>query len=97
LSDECGRVGKCDGEEQCFKHRIQSVNIAPSAMPSRHNRKPPQQSRYNKWENGVATDHRGVPLLDEKGALIGLKKLANNRHKVESQLRDLHNSAQPKD
>lgn len=42
------------------------MNIAPSAMPSTKNNKPPRRPT-NAWEKGTRKDERGVAYLDKQG------------------------------
>lgn len=78
----------------CFGCKVQSVQWSPSATPSRRNSVPPRPSQ-NQWEKGVATDSRGMPLLNDKGSAIGLHELASNRSTIERQLRDLKRTPTP--
>ena len=67
----------CDEHYAC-RMRAKSVVIAPSATPSRHNRKSPQRARYNAWERGVAGEQRAggtrMPYIGTDGQPIRLKK-----------------------
>ena len=68
----------------CWKERIGSIRAAASATPSRYiarrrGQRPKEKPKYNKWEDGTPTDSRGMPYLDNHGAVIGNKKLAETR------------------
>lgn len=79
----------CEHAEQecvpCFQQRIRSVAVAASATPSRHiSRKrgqvPKDRPALNGWERGIPTDSRGMPFLDEAGAVRRNKAVAQHRH-----------------
>lgn len=92
MTDGC-KDGVCDGDSVCFKHKLQSIQISPAAMPSRRNNKPPARAgEGNSWEKGIATDHRGMPLIGKNG-YIGLKEMQDRRHDIETQLRQMHNES----
>lgn len=89
--DEC-KDGQCSDTSVCFKHKLRSIQIAPSAMPSRRNSVAPRSlGEGNSWEKGIATDERGMPLIGKNG-YIGLKELQNRRHEIETQLREMKNT-----
>lgn len=77
--------------EDCFGCKVRSIQFSPACTPTRRNNVPPPPPQ-NQWEKGVATDSRGMPYLDEKLNPIGLQHLADNRSKIEGQIRDLTNS-----
>lgn len=65
-----------------FREKIKSINISPSATPTRRNNVPPKVNPdSNAWERGVVRDSRGMPLLDEFGQEVGLKEYAQDRKK----------------
>lgn len=51
---------------------LASVQIAPSAMPSRLNGIPPRRPN-NSFEKGNRLDDRGVPYLDKHGSPLKMK------------------------
>ena len=78
-----------DGCRECkFRGTIQ---ISPKATPNKTRSKAPPRTPNPSWESGVATDHRGVPLLGEKGEPIPVKQYAENRHKYDERRRRLRN------
>jgi hypothetical protein len=78
-----------DGCRECkFRGTIQ---ISPRATPTKTRSKAEPRRPDPAWERGVATDERGVPLLDEKGGQIGVKQYAENRHKYDEMRRRLRN------
>lgn len=89
--DPCGRDGDCSTGTPCFKHKIRSIQWAPSATPSRRNTIAPRTPN-NSWERGIAKDERGMPLLRADGSPLGVKELANNRGHIEKRLRELKNT-----
>jgi hypothetical protein len=65
---------------ECFGCRVQSVAIAPSAMPSRRNFNPPHVNESaNNWEKGVALHSNGLPFLDDHLDPIGLAEWQETR------------------
>lgn len=78
----------------CFGCKARSVSFAPTAMPSRMNLVPTRKPD-NSWEKGIATDDRGVPLLTESGALMGVKEAGVRRHEIEQRKRELVNRPAP--
>lgn len=80
-------VAGCD-VEGCYKCKLASLQIAPSAMPSRRNDVAPRPGNNN-WEKGIVRDAKGQPVIrPTTGKPIGLKELADNRHKIERELHD---------
>jgi hypothetical protein len=69
--------------KNCMLERWGSVTSAASATPSRRiNRdRPKDKPLYNSWEAGVPTDGRGMPFLNEHGAVVHQKEYAENRRK----------------
>jgi hypothetical protein len=92
VTDDCGRDGPCTDDRQCFKHKIRSIQWSPSATPSRRNNIEPRRPN-NSWEKGIATDNRGMPLLNPDGTHIGLQRLADKRPQIEDSLRRLKHEA----
>lgn len=77
-----------DTDCDCFRCHIESVGIAPSAMPTRHNSKAPARlnENNNSWERGIAV-HKpsGMPYLDAQLDTIGLHEWQSTRHKYEAE------------
>jgi hypothetical protein len=72
-----------DGCRTCKYRTIRLSNTCtPSKSPSLA---APKRERPS-WESGIATDHRGVPYLDQ-GRTIGVKQFAENRSKYEEAIR----------
>lgn len=66
---DCGDPG-CEH----FKCKLASLQISPSAMPSRRNDVAPRGTRNNNWEKGIHRHSDGTPMRDESGKVIGLKE-----------------------
>jgi hypothetical protein len=77
-------------DEDCFGCKLQSIQWSSKGMPWRNNI--PPRPLMNNWEKGIAKDSRGMPLLDSGGNQIGLQELADNRSRIESDLRRLKNT-----
>lgn len=75
--------------DDCFGCRIQSVGIAPSAMPSRHNDVATRRSNENNnsWERGIAMHPSGMPFLDSSLDTIGLHEWQSKRSTYEAEFR----------
>lgn len=80
-------------EPDCTAHyactlRAKGVVVAPSATPTRHNRRPPARHRYNNWERGVTGERRAdgsfMPYLDHKGDPIRNKRYSEKRAHYEA-------------
>jgi hypothetical protein len=74
-------------EDGCFACKAKSVNLAPSATPSRNLGKQvfPQGTRYNAWERGVVSEPRPdgsrMPLVNKDLSYVSTKQYAeNSRH-----------------
>lgn len=91
LRPEVCHDGDCSTGEMCFKHKIRTIQISPSATPSRRNHIPPRVGN-NSWEKGIAKDDRGMPLLGDKGTPIGLHELAGKRGHIERRISELKNT-----
>ncbi len=61
---QCGRVDL---------DALRSVQVSPSATPSRKNSVPPSRPN-NSFERGVRKDDRGIPYLDSNGKPLRLKE-----------------------
>lgn len=78
----------CD-VEGCYRCKLASIQISPSAMPSRRNDLPPAPTSHNGWEKGVVRDAKGAPVLrPSTGKPIGLKDLADDRHRITRELQE---------
>lgn len=78
----------------CLACKLETVQLSYVLQRRPGGGSPPAGNR-NSWENGIATDHRGVPLLDGAGEPIGVKKYAENRSTFEAERRRLANDPQP--
>lgn len=65
LGDECA----------CFRCHVQSIQVAPSATPTRTSSRPDPGPKLigNSWEKGVVRDARNMPYLDAKGNEVSSK------------------------
>lgn len=71
----------------CRSCKYGTIRLSQSCMPSKTPGKAPPRGGGNSWEQGVATDHRGVPYLDKNLDTIGVKQFAENRSKFTEQIR----------
>lgn len=82
----------CPGCTYGCRLRKKGVVVAPSAMPSRHDRKSGTPGN-NSWERGIAGEHRPdgsfMPLLNEHREPIRMHEQANRRHEIETQVKRL--------
>lgn len=77
----------------CLTCQLRSVQLSPSCTPSKPRRlQQPGSHQRNSWERGIATDSRGMPLLDGGIAPISVKKYGENRRKYESARHQLANA-----
>lgn len=58
---------------------LRSIQVSPSATPSRKNSVPPRRPN-NSYERGVRKDERGLPYLDTNGKPVRLKEKFDRRH-----------------
>lgn len=72
-----------------------SPHIAAAALPNRKRVSAPPAGNHNSWEAGRVTDHRGQPMLGEKGTPITTKEYAENRSKYEERRRFLRSHPDP--
>lgn len=74
--------------DDCYPCRLSSVQLSPSATPSRMNDVPPARTAYNRWEAGIATEERSgghrIPLLNAKGHPIPIKTYVENRREIDA-------------
>lgn len=75
------------GEDcECIVCRAQTLQISPSAMPTRRNNIAPRPPQHNSYERGILKDSRGVPILKD-GGVIPLKEYTKDRHRIDEQIR----------
>lgn len=94
----------CDGscEPSCSygcELRKKNLMVAPSAMPTRMNDKPPPTADPA-WERGIVTQERPdgsrMPLLQPNSLEpMRVKQHGENRRNIEAQLRNLHTRTTP--
>lgn len=70
----------------CFGCKVLSVQVSPSAMPSRRNNIPPARP-LNSWERGVVRDDRGLPVRRANGDVIGVHEYAAKRRQIDADLK----------
>jgi hypothetical protein len=75
-----------DGCREC---KFRTIQVHSSCRGSARNSIPPEGTAdRNSWERGLALDARGMPYRDAaSGALITVKRFAENRHRYEDALR----------
>lgn len=78
----------------CLACKLETIQLSQAWFPSKPGGAPPAGNR-NAWERGIATDHRGVALLDGSGEPIGVKRYAENRTAFEAERRRLANDPVP--
>lgn len=76
----------------CFKCKIKTIQLAPSATPSRTYRPQKPREHNNSWERGTPTDERGMPFIKANGDVLKQKEYSENRSKIEEHRRKLKNS-----
>jgi hypothetical protein len=69
----CSGCGDILPSRLILNEDLASVQIAPSAMPSRLNGIPPRRPN-NSFEKGIRRDDRGVPFLDKQGSPLKMKE-----------------------
>lgn len=85
MIDSCEHGSPC-----CFKCKLRTITVSPAAMPSRRNTVAPRGGG-NDWERGIATNGRGMPLLDpDTGAEMSVKTFGEKRHRVDEARRRRH-------
>lgn len=86
-------------DKDCFGCKVKSIQISPSATPTRRNKIPPKVNRdSNAWERGIVRDSRNMPLLDKHLEPVGTKEYVHDRHKHEEGRRKLlHQASNPSD
>lgn len=80
----------------CFGCKVQTVQLPPSATPSRKRKEPTDvdKSNANAWERGIVKDDRGMPYLESNLEPIGLKEWVNKRGHYEERRDLLHHQVQ---
>lgn len=75
-------------ECSCFKCKIKTIQVSPSATPSRTRKPQSEKKSGNSWEKGIVKDERGMPYLNP-GTLepMPIKTYVENRHKIEESKR----------
>lgn len=68
----------------CFACKIKTIQVSPSATPSRTWRPQKGLKDSNSWEKGIVKDERGMPYLNP-GTVepMPIKSYVENRHKIE--------------
>lgn len=69
ICPHCGRVNL---------EALRSVQVSPSATPSRRNAIPPRRPN-NSFEKGNRLDERGLPYLDRSGSPLKMKEKFDRR------------------
>lgn len=82
--------GPHDGSHpDCFGCRVKHVNVAPSAMPSRHNKVAPRPTEP-RWERGVAGERRPdgsfMPYLEPNLSTVGIKAYAEKKKRIDKEV-----------
>lgn len=72
--------------ESCFGCKVHSIQVSPSAMPSRRNNIAPARP-LNSFEKGVLRDDRGYPVRRANGDVIGLHEYGSNRRQIDADLK----------
>jgi hypothetical protein len=68
----------------CGPCRWQSVSIAPSAMPTRHNDVATSAEPHNSWERGEVRDATtGMPIVDSNLDPVGVHEWQSMRSRYE--------------
>lgn len=74
----------------CFGCRIgDGPYLSAKATPSRTPSKATARVPGNSWERGIATDGRGLPITGTDGQPLGVKQLADDRHRIEKRLAEV--------
>ena len=79
----------------CYGCRIQTIQVAPSAMPTRQNSAPPARS-FNNWEKGVKRWDDGTPLRVD-GRCVGLKEYSDNPTRYDQIMRQQVQNQPPRE
>jgi hypothetical protein len=85
-----------DGCRECkYATILISPAVRASSRDSRTHHPPTAFTPKNSWERGIATDGRGVPLLDADLSPIPIKRYAERRHVYEARRRELAQHPDP--
>lgn len=68
----------------CLACKLSTIQISQQVKGHRPGGTPPAGNR-NSWENGIAKDERGVPLLGADMEPIGIKRYGEQRHVLEAE------------
>jgi hypothetical protein len=82
----------CTEDTPCFKCKIKTIQVSPSATPSRTWRPQKGPKEVNSWEKGIPRDERGMPIIKSDGSPMGQKEYSEKRTQIEAAKRQLHNS-----
>lgn len=77
----------------CWGCETRAKGIQYTTPEHRRNNLPPA-TPSNSWEKGVLRDERGLPIL-RGGKVIPIKQAAEQRHKIEAELRALRSGRDP--
>lgn len=80
VTDTTAHSKECD----CFKCKIKTIQVSPSATPSRRKANQKPNLGNNSWEKGIVTDGRGMPHLSP-GTIepMPIKTYVENRRKID--------------
>jgi hypothetical protein len=87
-----------DSNCDCFKCKIKTIQVSPSATPSRRKSNQSAKKDGNSWEKGIVRDGRGMPHLNP-GSLepMPIKTYVENRHKIEEAKREMTQASPQED
>jgi len=81
--------------DDCYGCRIQTIQVSPSAMPTRRNNVAPARS-MNNWEKGIKRWDDGTPLRVD-GRCVGLKEYSDSPTRYERIMREQVQGLTPRD
>lgn len=81
----------CD-ETPCLACKIKTIQVSPSATPSKTRRPQTGPKEANSWEKGIPLDSRNMPLIKSDMSPVGQKEYSEKRSQIEAAKRQLHNS-----
>lgn len=79
----------------CRTCKFRTIQISPAVRTTRRYAPSTAFTPKNSWERGIATDERGVPLLDGNLQPIPIKRYAEKRHEYEARRKELATSPDP--
>ena len=90
MTDTTSHDEDCD----CFKCKIKTVQVSPSATPSRRKSNQKPNLGNNSWEKGIVRDGRGMPHLNP-GTLepTPIKTYVEHRHEIEEGKRKMRQAS----